>query len=918
MNRPAISEPKSFQVRTAEAALAAFAHNGGPRRFLIADEVGLGKTVVARTVVREMMKRRRAPLVVFYVASNLTIAHQNRRKLLEAVSDDSDAPQAAASADRLTLAADPDLRPTHKNLHLYTLTPDTSVPLHRASGGAGRVQERALIYRLLAGRFPSLARGAFEMLCRGKQVTLQTWRAAQSQYKTITGIQKLQEAFWVALRKDEVLKVTQTGAGALTQLIQDHKRSQLLGRFRNALALAALDQIRPDLIIFDEFQKFRSLLIDTSQSTKFDAVTETLRGGLKASDPAILLLSATPYRMYSSRREELSGPSHYQEFVELIRFLLGEDPKQSKGVEQNFRDFGIEMQSPAPNESRLNELKREIERHLRPVMSRTERIQPDGVRAEIVPAARPGTIDHEDLRVFKDWVLRLRDAKGSKAARHVDLLSFAVPYWFSVPLPVQMLGWGYVAWRDIDSTLKRGEPGLRQADRDRLRAPKIWPHPQLRALKELIPVKRLALPWVTPSLPWWDLRRGWADPAAAGGKLLVFSRFKAVPPTLAALLSFGLEAEGPRRGRNSYEKAGHAQPLQLTAKRLALVALFFPAPTLIVNLDPRGGNPGSLTEARLAMRQQLRKLLRDLGIHISRSGASRPLWVLLGGLERAREAASRNEQLPDWSAIRKAWMRAAGPAAGQREIMADLMDRWRHETSVLREVSQRELAALAEFALAGPGVVLGRALCRFDATACYQDAFSGLVEASWNGLRAFLNKSWFRDALAKRGQNYTDAILEAVVDGNLESVLDEHLWITGQLDPRSLSSFAKDLKQVLGLRAGRQRVFESKHKEFSLRCHAALQFSNAQVDGSGIGKDERLRTDDLRRAFNTPFWPHALITTSLGQEGLDFHVWCRQLLHWDLCPSPLELEQREGRIQRFGGLFCPFSVGYEAEIKGSR
>jgi superfamily II DNA or RNA helicase len=91
MSQPTISEPKAFQVRTAEAALAAFARDGGPRRFLIADEVGLGKTVVARTVVREMMKRRRTPLVVFYVASNLTIAHQNRRKLLEAVSDDPDA-----------------------------------------------------------------------------------------------------------------------------------------------------------------------------------------------------------------------------------------------------------------------------------------------------------------------------------------------------------------------------------------------------------------------------------------------------------------------------------------------------------------------------------------------------------------------------------------------------------------------------------------------------------------------------------------------------------------------------------------------------------------------------------------------------------------------------------------------------------
>lgn len=80
-----------------------------------------------------------------------------------------------------------------------------------------------------------------------------------------------------------------------------------------------------------------------------------------------------------------------------------------------------------------------------------------------------------------------------------------------------------------------------------------------------------------------------------------------------------------------------------------------------------------------------------------------------------------------------------------------------------------------------------------------------------------------------------------------------------------------------------------------------MPFADAKVENLTGGED-RLRTDDMRRAFNTPFWPHVLTTTSLGQEGLDFHVWCRQLVHWDLCPSPLDLEQREGRIQRFGGL----------------
>jgi hypothetical protein len=45
-----------------------------------------------------------------------------------------------------------------------------------------------------------------------------------------------------------------------------------------------------------------------------------------------------------------------------------------------------------------------------------------------------------------------------------------------------------------------------------------------------------------------------------------------------------------------------------------------------------------------------------------------------------------------------------------------------------------------------------------------------------------------------------------------------------------------------------------------------------------------------------------LATTSVGQEGLDFHVWCDNILHWDLSTNPVDMEQREGRLMRFGGL----------------
>ena len=55
----------------------------------------------------------------------------------------------------------------------------------------------------------------------------------------------------------------------------------------------------------------------------------------------------------------------------------------------------------------------------------------------------------------------------------------------------------------------------------------------------------------------------------------------------------------------------------------------------------------------------------------------------------------------------------------------------------------------------------------------------------------------------------------------------------------------------------------------------------------------------VRRTFNSPFWPWVLVTTSVGQEGLDFHRYCHSVVHWNIPATPVELEQREGRVQRY-------------------
>ena len=97
-----------------------------------------------------------------------------------------------------------------------------------------------------------------------------------------------------------------------------------------------------------------------------------------------------------------------------------------------------------------------------------------------------------------------------------------------------------------------------------------------------------------------------------------------------------------------------------------------------------------------------------------------------------------------------------------------------------------------------------------------------------------------------------------------------------------------------------------------LRCHAAVPLNEARAgrrllaepgpDAATGQAESPWRPEEVRRAFNSPFWPHMLITTSIGQEDLDFHPWCQALAHWDLCSGPVALEQREGRISRFAGL----------------
>ena len=83
-----------------------------------------------------------------------------------------------------------------------------------------------------------------------------------------------------------------------------------------------------------------------------------------------------------------------------------------------------------------------------------------------------------------------------------------------------------------------------------------------------------------------------------------------------------------------------------------------------------------------------------------------------------------------------------------------------------------------------------------------------------------------------------------------------------------------------------------------MRARFAARFGVEENPEDGT---EPTRSDAIRSAFNSPFWPFVLASTSVGQEGLDFHLYCHAVVHWNLPSNPVDLEQREGRVHRYKG-----------------
>ncbi len=875
-------DPKPFQSAAVEAACEALSNKQGSRRFLIADEVGLGKTVVAQQVIEKLARaERRTPFVIYYITNGQRVAHQNRGRLVDFLSEE-EQKEAVARADRLNLIP---LLPKPKTpVALYALTPGTSFPGKTTRLHAGRKEERAFLSALLTRTYPHLIRKFPEktMQCN---VTSDWDGLVRRNREPVSKLpRRFIYAFKAALMKefngDPKTRVSEAAKGP---------RGRFIGRLRRALAYTVLTAQPPDLVILDEFQRYRDLLAKANRSDPLIGALFDPRG----SPPGLLLLSATPYKLFATRLEESRGAEANREFFDLLEFLGGASGEALQAqAKELFAKFGnvilaIARTAPdSPDSDRLlqeaHSLRSQIQRMLAPHVSRMEREPISDESAHTTPLE--AALDGADIRAF-------RHLAASFKPEHAWA---ALPYWLSVPLPAQALGTRYKAWREGAIQRDRTLTKLSVDVRRNYSLPRSWPSPKLRALEEITQTEALALPWVQPSISWWPIGGAWAR-AGHESKLLVFSRFKATPQSVAALTSLRVEAGLLARG-GGYDRVWKRRRLQAGPGRLPTVALFHPSPFLIRATDPliaglKGGVP------RDVVRKQLIQALKALNVEVVRgpgkkSKRRKRLWMLLSALER---------KTGDFELIKNAWHAVAH---GDQRLEV-LLGEW-HDKHEVDWINRTELEDLITAALASPGVVLGRALWRHHKEVLASEAFQELVSLSWQGLRLYLDKPVFWAQMPKGKP--VKVLQRACLEGNLEAVLDEHFWMRRQSLPNRERGLVKDLREALSVSVGSfsfHSVNPSGEPRIRVRCHAAVPFGSTDDDEQTRSeKDGEMppRSDEIRNAFNSPFWPHVLATTSVGQEGLDFHTWCSRILHWDLCSSPLELEQREGRIQRYAGL----------------
>ena len=626
-----LSRLKDFQRDTVEYVYSRMYDSAAPsRRFLVADEVGLGKTMVARGVVAKVVDRLWDDvdrIDVIYICSNGSIARQNINRLNITEAKDASLPS------RITLLPTVVHGLKERKLNFISLTPQTSFDL---KSSLGRFEERALLYWLLPEAWKK-DESAVRNLLQG-EAGRDAFRRRVAEFEHEHIDEGLRSEFHKQLEKHPDLHAEFISTADRFQtwrkdLPPDDRSAQraLVGRLRLELAISCLGALEPDLIILDEFQRFKHLLDGT------DRAGDLARELFDFGDARVLLLSATPYKMYTMA-DEAESDDHFSDFLQTVTFLQ-KDSERTEGFRKSLEAYrnGIFAASTAEDTEELVEAKQRVEAELRLVMVRTERLavsaDRNGMLAE-VPADVTLT-DHDVLSY-------LGLAQVAVTLDQPDITEFwkSAPYLLNFMDEYQFKSQFREALADpkqapaLSRILSECSSALITWD-DVERYKALDPaNARLRHIvAELHGSDAWRLLWLPPSLPYYEMSGPFAGRENRQlTKRLIFSSWQVVPKVVSAVLSY--EAErlmfGPLNGDerpNTAEGRERFRPLLRFARSdgrttaMALLSLLYPSVSLAELGDPlelrRGLGP---EDAKLPIEDLLKTIERSSSAGVREAG----------------------------------------------------------------------------------------------------------------------------------------------------------------------------------------------------------------------------------------------------------------------------------------------------------
>lgn len=905
------------------------------KKFLVADEVGLGKTMVAKGVIAKTIEHlwdTDKRIDVVYICSNSQIARQNLGRLNIVEGSE------IKHADRLTLLP-PVVRDLRKNrVNFVSFTPGTSFNVGNTSG---RAYERVLLYWMLVHCWGSAVQGKtrWERFFEGR-VGRESFKNQIGWFDRPILDKQLCESFGLAIEgatgpqggplRDEletcVLKFNYLRGKPGAQV--SYERNRLIGALRKLVAHASVAELEPDLVILDEFQRFKDLLDSDDEGARLaNAIFDY-------KDAKVLLLSATPYKMYTLP-DEPEGDDHYRDFTRTVRFLAGDE--RAHLVERDLRTMR-ESLLVGDDHTSARAARDRVEGELRRVMCRTERLAStpsrDGMLKELpLQGATLAAADVRSWRTFDD------------VARQIDRHD-VFEYWRSAPYPLNLMERGsYQVRQKLEAAVEANDSvvrGLLKDARGLLEWDDIRRYQQLdpgnaklRGLShDVLDRGAWRLAWLPPAMPYYQLSGAYASgDLRSFTKRLVFSAWAVVPKAIAVMLSYEAErraVEAAGRAARDYDDRPATPPLQfrVSGGRLGgmpVLALTYPSVALARLGDPlevsrsvRAQLPLDRPALVQAVRQRVEAALSSLPDPTSTAAPDqRWYWAAPFLLDAAVSGNSELiSEMGRWEA------RSSEDSPGS---MAD--DEVTGRSGLLRHAEQASQITAAELgprpadlvevlvtmATSGPGVCALRALSRVTGG---PETFSDPVarEAAYTiaqGLRTLFNKPEIV-ALVRSGEDdtYWRAVLEHCADGCLQSVLDEyaHVLIESQglqdsAPHQRVTAVAEVMVEALSTRSAPNAVEqvvatddEIQLVHHTMNSHFAARFGRVQSSEQAADREATVRV-----AYNSPFRPFVLASTSVGQEGLDFHTYSHAIVHWNLPGNPVDLEQREGRVHRYKG-----------------